>query len=53
MIRHSRASHLLQDGEDLWKVARLLGDTVATVERVYAHVLPEHLMTESKLEAAK
>lgn len=53
MLRHSRASHLLQDGADIWKVARLLGDTVATVERVYAHCLPEHLMTESRLSQAK
>ncbi len=51
MLRHSRASHMLQDGEDIWKVARLLGDTVATVERVYAHCLPHNLLSESNVEA--
>lgn len=49
MLRHSRASHMLQDGESIFKVAKLLGDTVQTVERVYAHALPEHMMTESRL----
>lgn len=47
MLRHSRASHMLMDGDDIWKVAKLLGDTVATVERVYGHVSPEFLLTES------
>jgi len=51
MLRHSRASHMLQDGEDIWRVARILGDTVATVEAVYAHCLPHHLLTESNAEA--
>lgn len=49
MLRHSRASHMLQDGEDIWKVARLLGDTVATVERVYAHCMPQHLLSGSNI----
>lgn len=53
MLRHSRASHMLQDGEDIWRVARLLGDTVATVETVYAHCLPHHLLTESNVEAPR
>lgn len=52
MLRHSRASHLLMDGEPIFKVARLLGDTVATVERVYAHVLVDFLNTDSNLGVA-
>jgi integrase len=48
MLRHSRATHLLQDGEDIYMVARLLGDTVATVDRVYAHSTPEFLMTKKR-----
>lgn len=36
-MRHTRATHLLQDGKSIYDVAKLLGDTVATVERVYGH----------------
>jgi integrase len=43
ILRHSRATHLLQDGVDIWSVAKLLGDTVKTVERVYGHACPEFL----------
>lgn len=43
-LRHSRATHLLQAGKDLWHVAGLLGDTMATVERVYGHHCPHKLM---------
>jgi integrase len=44
MLRHSRATHLLQDGKDLWDVAKLLGDTVKTVEATYGHHSPDGLM---------
>lgn len=37
VLRHSRASHLLQDGASTWQVAKLLGNTEAMVERVYGH----------------
>jgi integrase len=37
VLRHSRATHLLQEGVPIFAVGRLLGDSVATVERVYAH----------------
>jgi integrase len=50
LLRHSRASHMLMDGEDIYKVAKLLGDTVATVERVYGHHTPEYLITKSNVE---
>jgi integrase len=43
MLRHSRATHMLMDGESIYKVAKLLGDTVATVEKVYGHYSPEFL----------
>lgn len=43
ILRHSRATHLLQDGVPIYDVARLLGDTVATVERVYGHHSSEYL----------
>jgi integrase len=43
ILRHSRATHLLQDGVPIYDVARLLGDTVATVERVYGHHSADYL----------
>jgi integrase len=38
-LRHSYATHLLEDGVPIHHVAELLGDTVATVEGTYSHVL--------------
>lgn len=43
VLRHSRATHLLQDGVAIYDVARLLGDTVATVEKTYGHHSADHL----------
>jgi len=43
ILRHSRATHLLHRGVSIFDVAKLLGDTVATVERVYGHHCPDHL----------
>ena len=39
-FRHYVATSMLQDGESLIDVANQLGDTVRTIERVYAHFLP-------------
>ena len=42
-LRHTYASHLLEAGTPIHHVAELLGDTVATVEGTYSHVLrPKH-----------
>lgn len=47
ILRHSRATHLLQGGKwTIWQVAKLLGDTVATIERRYGHHQPEFLPEE-------
>lgn len=35
VLRHSRATHLLMEGKSIYAVAKLLGDTVSTVERYY------------------
>jgi integrase len=43
VLRHSRATHMLMAGESIYKVAKLLGDTVKTVERVYGHHSVEFL----------
>lgn len=37
VLRHSRATHMLMAGENPYKVARLLGDTLKTIEQTYAH----------------
>lgn len=42
-LRHSRATHLLQDGVTPWAVAGLLGDRLETVMRTYGHHCPDHL----------
>lgn len=41
VLRHSRASHLLQAGVPIAHVAKLLGDSIATVDRVYGHLAPD------------
>ena len=43
VLRHSRATHRLQPGKSIGDVAKLLGDTIATVERVYGHHCPGYL----------
>lgn len=50
LLRHSRATHMLMDGEDPYKVAKLLGDTLETVERVYGHHSIDYLATRSTVE---
>lgn len=52
MLRHSRATHMLMDGEDPYKVARLLGDNLATVLKTYAHATTKYLETKSTIEVA-
>ena len=49
IIRHSRATHLLQDGVSIYDVGKLLGDTAATIDRVYGHHSAESLA--ARLEA--
>ena len=42
-LRHTSATHMVRRGVPLAKVAGILGDTIATVERVYAKHVPEAL----------
>lgn len=51
VLRHSRATHLLHDGVPIYAVAKLLGDTVATVEKVYGHHSPEFLSEAMEAKA--
>lgn len=43
LLRHSRATHMLQDGIDIYHVAKLLGDTIDTIDRVYGHHAADYL----------
>lgn len=43
VLRHSRATHLLQAGVSPWSVAGLLGDTLTTVVSTYGHHCPDYL----------
>lgn len=40
-LRHTFASWLVSRGVDLYTVAQLLGDTLATTETTYAHLAPD------------
>ena len=40
-LRHTAASAWLSRGVDITAVAAWLGDTVATVYRYYAHMMPD------------
>lgn len=43
ILRHSRATHLLQANKSPWTVANLLGDSLQTVLRIYGHACPDYL----------
>ena len=43
VLRHTAASHMARRGVPLWIVAKILGDTLATTERVYAKFCPDDL----------
>ena len=47
ILRHSGASWLVEDGLSDEEVARMLGDTVEMVRRVYGHFRPEYLARAS------
>jgi integrase len=41
VLRHTAATQMARRGVSLWTIAKLLGDTSATVEAVYAKWQPE------------
>lgn len=47
VLRHTRATHMLMDGGNPYKVAKLLGDTLTTVLRVYGHACPDFLKEDA------
>lgn len=50
LLRHSRATHLLQAGADIYAVAQLLGDNPMTVARVYAHACSKATMARLNMK---
>lgn len=43
VLRHTKATWMAQAGVDLWEIAGVLGDTLATVEKTYLHHHPDYL----------
>jgi integrase len=43
VLRHTRATHLLQDGATVYDVAKLIGDLPTTIEKTYAHHSSDYL----------
>jgi integrase len=38
ILRHTRATHLLEDGVSIYAVSKLLGDNPTTVQKTYGHI---------------
>lgn len=43
VLRHTAATHMARRGVPLWKIAKVLGNRVAQIERVYAKHAPDDL----------
>lgn len=43
VLRHTKATWMAQDGISMFDIAGVLGDTVATVTKTYAHHSPDYL----------
>ena len=47
-LRHTFASHLVQNGVDLYRVSKLLGHSSITMTEIYAHLAPQDLASAIK-----
>lgn len=52
-LRHTWATQSAQRGVPIWKIAGVLGDTLATTEKNYAHHCPDHLRDAVNLGATR
>jgi len=52
-LRHTWATHAARAGVPLFEIAGVLGDTLATVMRVYAHHCPDHLRGAVNFRASR
>ncbi len=43
VLRHTAATHMARAGVPLWKIAKVLGNSLAMVEKVYAKHVPDDL----------
>jgi integrase len=43
VLRHTAATHMARAGVPLWKIAGILGNSIAMVEKVYAKHCPDGL----------
>lgn len=53
VMRHTAATHMARRGVSLWKVAKILGDNIATVEKTYAKHAPEDLQDAVNMISGK
>lgn len=59
VLRHTAATHMARRGVPLWIIAKILGNTLAMVEKVYAKWAPDdlreavNLISKGALEAAE
>jgi integrase len=52
-LRHTWATHAAHAGVPLFEIAGVLGDTLATVMKVYAHHCPDHLRGAVNFRASR
>jgi integrase len=50
-LRHTAATLMARAGVDIWKLAGVLGDTMATVQNNYLHHHPDHLRSAVNFRA--
>lgn len=53
VLRHTKATWMAQAGRDMWEIAGLLGDSIATVTKTYAHHHPEYLRDAVEAQAPR